>query len=72
MIIRDTELTTISEMTDRINSISRQVDKLDNVMRPRDWTSYNNKCIKLNKRKDLLWDRRAKLLQAEKKNIKEA
>jgi len=68
MIIRDTELKTIEEMTARMKSIDSQIDKEENVLNPRDWNKHDRKLNKLNARKHSLWDRRALLVRAERKS----
>jgi len=60
---KDSNLKNINEITERIKSIDRQIDKLDKIWNPKDFNKHHNKYIKLNNRKDILWIHRAKLLR---------
>ena len=54
MIIKDSDLQTIPEIKERINSINCQLDKLDRVRNPRDFNKHHEKYSKLVERKDKL------------------
>jgi len=61
---KDTELKTIAELTDRINSIERQRERLCSVLSPKDFSKHQAKIAKLTHRQDVLWGRRAQILKA--------
>jgi chromosome segregation ATPase len=65
LIITDSQLETIESITERINSIDSQFDKLENMNpdRIKDFDKYHAKFKKLTERKDRLWIRRAILLK---------
>ena len=65
---RDTELLDVKAITERIESIDCQVDKLENI-ESRTMNSFDarhNKIKKLNARKDSLWNARATILRSER------
>jgi chromosome segregation and condensation protein ScpB len=72
MIKRDSELKTIEEITERLKSIKKQLDKLDydNPKRSLSLEAFakkHEKYKKLTAREEVLWDRRADMLKQEKK-----
>ena len=72
-IIKDSELCTIEEMTERMNSIDRQINDLEGrKLNPSVLMQQkkHDKIAKLNQRKDILWGRRALLLKANKEQVK--
>ena len=69
---KDTELTDIRLISSRIESIDRQIDRLENVT-SRSVDSFDarhDKIKKLNARKDALWTKRALIIRSNK-TIKE-
>jgi hypothetical protein len=70
MIKKDSELITIAEITERINSIERQREKrCDTDCRSHSVLAFEAKCkaiAKLTARHDALWVRRAQLIRASK------
>lgn len=63
---KDTELKTISEITNRMISINCQIEKAENIRNPRDFDKHHSKITKLNGRKDILHVRRAKLIRSDR------
>ena len=64
--IRDTELSDAKVMSERIESIDRQINNLE-LCTSRTMNGFNarhNKIKKLNARKDSLWNRRALTIRA--------
>lgn len=64
---RDTELTTVDEISERMKSIDSQVEKLERVQNPKDFDAHHQKIVKLHNRKDALNARKWKLSKAETK-----
>ena len=66
---KDTELTDIESISNRIKSIDSQVDKLENIesRTMNGFDARHNKIKKLNARKDSLWMARAIILRSERK-----
>jgi len=58
---RDVDLSTEVEVSDRIESIESQLEKLEAVKNPKDFNKHHEKIKKLNERKDALRVRRANL-----------
>lgn len=63
MMIKDTDLTTIEEITARLESIDRQREKLNSVWNPRDFEKHHTKISKLTARYEALWIVRATKLK---------
>jgi N12 class adenine-specific DNA methylase len=66
---KDSELTTIEELSERIKSIDGQREKLIAVNNPRDFDEHNRRIAKLTEREGILWKKRAGLIKAQKKEI---
>ena len=66
---KDTELTDVESISNRIKSINRQIDKLENIesRTMNNFDTRHNKIKKLNARKDSLWIARALILRSERK-----
>ena len=67
---KDIDLVHKDEISERIKSIDRQIDKLETVMGDRGFDARHAKLTKLNMRKDILWRKRAIILRAERGDIK--
>lgn len=57
----DSKLDTIEEMTERIASIVRQIDKAEAVWNPVDFDAHHRKIVKLINRRETLQIRRERL-----------
>jgi len=57
MIIKDSDLVTVSDLEDRFQSICRQLGKLDNVFNPRNFDKHQAKYAKLVHRRECIYDR---------------
>lgn len=57
MIIKDSDLVTASDLEDRFQSICRQLDKLDDIFKPRDFDKHQAKYAKLVQRRERIYDR---------------
>ena len=64
----DSNLKTIDELSDRIESIDRQISKLENIDNQSDFDEKNAKIEKLNARKDSLLGKRSSLLSGKKQD----
>jgi hypothetical protein len=64
---KDIDLVHKNEISERIKSIDRQVDKLESIVSDRGFDARHTKLTKLNIRKDILWRKRAIILRAERK-----
>lgn len=69
MVKPDNKLATVEEISARMESIKRQIDRLESIYdSPRYYSSNafkarSEKLAKLNSRYDALWARRAKLME---------
>lgn len=65
---KDIDLTNSNEISERIKSIEKQVDRLELVESRtiNSFDSKHNKITKLNERKDALWRKRAIIIRAER------
>ena len=63
---KDIDLVHKNEISERIESIDRQIDKLENIVSNSGFDARHAKLTKLNMRKDILWRKRAIILRAER------
>ncbi len=54
IIIKDDDLTTISQLEERFQSICRQIEKLDNIHNPRNFDKHHNKYMNFVNRRDTI------------------
>lgn len=66
---RDSALVELVEIEERMQSILRQIDKLEDIRTPRDLGKLHIKIVKLNQRHDKLWEKRARILRAPVREI---
>ena len=64
----DSALSTEAEVTERILSIDRQIDRLDAVGNPRNFWAHERKVALLCRRRETLCEKRAEILSQRRQN----